>query len=569
MPTIRYCHLTAGFDPTVMQNRTTTISAWSNATTYALDAYANDGTPAPNLKLYKSLQANNLNHALSETDWWVLVADGSSTKPYQTATAASAGLTGGDEWRLAASPASTLVGNGTWTDGSTTVVVNANLTGIVLVNDFIHKNAQAIPGNREAPWHVAGITYGPTSTITLSRSYRGTTEIVPTYLLGISKVTTPSTSSQINSLSSNGTAVLPITGSGGWDLATETRSGVTWIAPGTFRNGYGLYDSGASYNNVSHIGVAGTRYGLFIGAYCVLSNCTAAGVNYTQFQIGGNRTRIVDCIAAGSYSTIYNSFTYYSSYSWCSFQGCQTISPGGTSFLVMGYSNTISDCKVYSDPSSSNHRAIYLYNTMNCRLSRIQVRGCSDIMYLRQGGRGNILSRLELIASPEVGSPTGNFVVVLDTATMGYDELPVLQCGKYRVDTGELMIFDFGSAENDATAYRGTSGSCWKFTPTDTTYYISSAGALKQWQTGGSDVTLYVWAKTDGTYNGTVTLSAWFEGTEIVAPVTQSLTSSYTRLSLTIPAASLPRAGFVELRVRGCKGASSGSFYLDDFGSAT
>src|SRR5512133_2817134 len=98
---IRYCDWTNGFDCVVKQDRTTAIAAWSAATTYANGQDAHDNAAYPNRKVYISIQAGNLNHALSDAAWWTLKADGSNTLPYQSITEASKGLTGGDEVRVA------------------------------------------------------------------------------------------------------------------------------------------------------------------------------------------------------------------------------------------------------------------------------------------------------------------------------------------------------------------------------------------------------------------------------------------------------------------------------------
>lgn len=53
------------------------LGVWSAATTYALDAVVSSGT-----SLYKSIQADNLNHAVTDAAWWTLV--GTTTPVYST-----------------------------------------------------------------------------------------------------------------------------------------------------------------------------------------------------------------------------------------------------------------------------------------------------------------------------------------------------------------------------------------------------------------------------------------------------------------------------------------------------
>jgi hypothetical protein len=61
-----------GVSAYVMRLTTETIANWSSGTTYALDAKAKDATSG---RAYKSLQADNTNHALTSATWWELLPE--------------------------------------------------------------------------------------------------------------------------------------------------------------------------------------------------------------------------------------------------------------------------------------------------------------------------------------------------------------------------------------------------------------------------------------------------------------------------------------------------------------
>jgi len=214
MANIRYAHWDDGLD-------FTGLSAWSSGTTYSADQKVHNNVAVPNRWVYKSKQNGNLNHALTDTDWWELVADGGASLPYKTITDASAGLTGGDEVRVAAIAADTAVSAAaSFTQNSTTLTITGDVTGIVSVNDFIGSDALGY-------WMVKTIAYvDPTTTITLDQAfdYDGTISNPYTITkLNPFNVGAPASSStaiqKINVTGTSPSAVLKI--SGGWDFTAE------------------------------------------------------------------------------------------------------------------------------------------------------------------------------------------------------------------------------------------------------------------------------------------------------------------------------------------------------------
>jgi hypothetical protein len=137
----------------------------------------------------------------------------------------------GDEWRIAKNAtADTTVGSlsMTFTVGSTTVTNPGNITGSFAVGDWIGKTTAVGDGGFETFYRINAISYSdPTTTITLSRPYYGTTATVASVVKKFyqtcsgNDVVYTSASVYLNNKS--------ITISGGWNLTgSPVQDGETW-----------------------------------------------------------------------------------------------------------------------------------------------------------------------------------------------------------------------------------------------------------------------------------------------------------------------------------------------------
>jgi len=143
--------------------------------------------------------------------------DGSAGNPYQTIDKASEGLTGGDEVRVAKSPNHTaLTGTLSFVEGSNAVVGSGtNFTGELAQYDFII--------GADGLWYMVN-TITDNTHLTLSRKYTNVDSADQT----IQKVGVTDVGSVRQTLivsGSSGTVHLVI--SGGWDLTSETQTGIT------------------------------------------------------------------------------------------------------------------------------------------------------------------------------------------------------------------------------------------------------------------------------------------------------------------------------------------------------
>ena len=147
--------------------------------------------------------------------------DGSAGNPYKTITTASTGLTGGDEVRVAKSPAPTaLTGTLGFTKEGTALVGTGTLfTAELVIGDFVK-------GGDDHWWEVVVITNDTTAT--LWKEYSGNTESgVSSFKLGITSTgEAPSSTTQVQVISAPGSSIISrLKISGGWDLAGPTQDG--------------------------------------------------------------------------------------------------------------------------------------------------------------------------------------------------------------------------------------------------------------------------------------------------------------------------------------------------------
>lgn len=221
-----YCDLVNGIDWYA-------LTAWSSATTYALDALVKTSasTTSANAQVYKSLQAGNINHAVTDGAWWTLVADGSAAKPFKTIDDSTRGLTGGDECRVAKSPAHTLL-----SDSYTFYYSGANAGKCIKTGSADTINVGDFIGDDTAFWRVRAISgtgpytlsFGSAATeYSWSTSTEADITLNPCYKAGF---VTPVAAQNIQSNGTSFVSNLNITA--GWDLTTisQTTSKRTYMA---------------------------------------------------------------------------------------------------------------------------------------------------------------------------------------------------------------------------------------------------------------------------------------------------------------------------------------------------
>ena len=220
--------------------------------------------------------------------------DGSMATPWRTLEKFSSTAATGSELRIAkdaTADTEVTTGDWTWTSGTTTVTVNADVTGSVAAGDWIGKGDGAgaktfgMDGNFETLYRVNSISYSAgsgTTTIGLHRQYYGTTETVG----GVWKkfyqtctgnnATYTSVSCYINAKN--------FTISGGWNFTNDTRDGITTFkGNGANRTStwYIFRFNGSCTVNISYINVLETAYFYFnVGNSGTVTSCTLSTYNH-------------------------------------------------------------------------------------------------------------------------------------------------------------------------------------------------------------------------------------------------------------------------------------------------
>jgi len=169
----------------------------------------------------------------------------------------TASLALGDEIRIAKSADPVLVGDATWTDGSTTVTLSETPTGLD-TTFLVSRTSAAYWG--EWPWHTVASVVG--TTVTLNRKYRGPSGTFALYKRLPIRPTPISEGTVYLGFGATGnTSVLyssdPGVGashwtlSGGWDTSSNTRTGQTFVDGQTKE---GVFFRVATYHlDISHL----------------------------------------------------------------------------------------------------------------------------------------------------------------------------------------------------------------------------------------------------------------------------------------------------------------------------
>jgi len=215
--------------------------------------------------------------------------NGSYGNPYKTITKASTSRTGGDEVRVAKSPAPTaLTGTIAFTKNNTAVTgTETKFSTELVIGDFIE-------GGDGNWWEV--ITIASDTSATLYKNYSGDTQSgVSSRKLGITDTGAAAASTtEVQKVSSSGKSSATLKISGGWDLATQTQDGQTYFRQmhGTFnyRYGYGLYMSGKSHTEIERLHFLRYNCGIYYYSNSNNNTCTSPTCNSSYYGIYFNNS---------------------------------------------------------------------------------------------------------------------------------------------------------------------------------------------------------------------------------------------------------------------------------------
>jgi hypothetical protein len=505
--------------------------------------------------------------------------DGSAGNPYKTITTASSGLSGGDEVRVAKSPAHTALSETlSWTDNSASVGTTGDLTGELSAGDMIGKNA-----DDGMWWEISAIN---STTITLTGVYSGTTETVTSYKLGFHDCGSPaSTNTQVQAISASGSSVsskLKI--SGGWDLTSQTVTGVSAFCctHSSNRYGYGLYGAVKDYVDIENLIFCRFYDNIYIGAgsdYLTLTSIVSCAPGRRAIDLSGNFGNIVSLKCCFGVTTSTNG---------CVFNG-QGLNIG--SLLVGSFSGSTSYHAI-----SSNCNDLFISGTLNCRnttnycftaygeliASEMVFANCGRVfgdLYSSYYAQTFSIGKLTVTGATlgvyfsryafiKIGSyvPSGNTAEWLFGSTyLAKCQQPIVAIQRWNDTEGDSrLIYYNGEVRRDTADAR--SGACVKAIPTSETYYIQISLGKYLITATGSDITLTIYAKDDAAFNGDVELMALVNGVVAVEWTAKTMATSYGAHTLTVPSASLVENEWIELiaRARG----TAGAVYFDDFSAS-
>jgi hypothetical protein len=566
---IRYCDWTNGQDCVVKTDRTTAISAWSSGTTYGLGDFAHDNVAYPNRKVYISLLAGNLNNALTDITWWALAADGSNTLPYQSITEASQGLTGGDEVRVAKSPANTaLTGTLGFTAGSTAVTGSGTaFTTELAIGDFVQ--------GADSQWYEIITITNDTAAVLYKKYPSSTTSGVSSYKLGVTDTGAAAASSTaIQTVSASGSSTssrLKI--SGGWDLSgTPAQTDETWFRQmhGTFNNryGYGLHASIKSYFELDKLNFLRYNYGLYIsgGTYNKVISAICLSNQYGSVSSTSPYLEVVATICnsndhTGMYITNLNYVRVGTVTANSNFQNglyITNIQNGNYDTIVASYNTAYG---IYIDSNSArnifgictvtaNNYGVHFKSQANLTTIIDLTASSSNVNALRAEANvtGNIIYKF---------TGTGN-IGLTQTNTI-VSPYPILSIQDNNGD-GSKNYFYGGETYSDTTDAR--SGTCLKYDPSSATAWMEHSFKMKV--ATGTAYTVGFYVKKDASFSGDIEAAIFNMGKEVVAYADKepSTDSSYEQKTISIDTDDIIAAGIAELRIR-VRG-TAGNCFIDD-----
>jgi len=494
--------------------------------------------------------------------------DGSAALPYKTINKATTGLSGGDEVRVKASSANTsLTGTLAFTDGSSSVTgsgtlftTEAGAGSYILGPDGMYYRVNSVSSNEA---------------LTLTWQYRGDTASgVSSEKLSFLSLAASTWNGTVNSSGSLGSNIL-ITG--GWDLATETKTGISALYDGTSDN----YGREAIYgSSKEHVKVEDFIFIYFGRQNSYAGTVTFSGADgiefdnvhlyYTRGQqygtgTGFNITYASDAVKPLIAEDIYFARPYrlYNSDtpSFNSFSYCRDAYIKNSRF-INGYSTNNSNAFI-----ASNCQGMVCENVAVKGNTQQGVVSLSNVTFVNSevsdngtyGIVGSAFDTFNLINTLVDGNTTADFNL---QSAYPYGKLnKVFSAQDYQQVSGDHRIyFQQGyTKRNTAVAY---SDQCLEFLPGNASLYISQSFFFPA--NSGTGYTLNFKTRNDSSFDGDISIGAKFNGVTITAfaDKTPSSDDTWEDKTVVIDSGDITADGIIELivKVRG----TTGSAFIDE-----
>lgn len=506
--------------------------------------------------------------------------DGSYGNPWKTIDKCTTTQSAGDECRGALTAITTLAGTLTFTNGSTSVTTSSDLTAVVAAGDVVGKNAAT-----EGWWKVASVASGA---ITLSYQYWGKTgsgSAVTGYKI------TPVSASEEYDVNSSGTLASPIKISGGWNLATQERTGLTSFSTYSAST-YGIDTNSKNNLEISHFVVSGVGYSSIVlksstnvyvhdffssdtsNAYghisletsydCILENCVLTGG--IAKGIDGNSGKVSNLTILSTY--LYSIGTGAGDY-------------GISLYIANGLRAKNLECyNTYSSPLSlfNSIFSVSFIEFSDCIFST--VRSAQPILPLTSTSYASLgpINFYNCVFD----ATGGTYAVYVLTGPMAYFKNCTYVTGSSGVfsiasasketsmalttncESGSdcIMYTGLGSIVHDSSA-AARSGKALKYLSTNSVsrYQIYKVGTVKI-TSAATDITLSAYIKDDAGFDGRVFFTVKKDGF-YVSRTEKTPTTSYVKESVVVPAASLTANQYLDLYVE--VSGTAGSLWVDDF----
>ena len=542
---IKYCDFTNGVDYDA-------LSAWVVSTAYSVNDMVKDGTAA-----YKCISG----HTSTADDepgvganwetYWSLEGDGSTSNPYKTITDASIGLAGGDEVRVAKSPADTaLTGtldftlHGTAVNGSGTA-----FTTELAIGDFVK-------GGDGQYYEIVVIT--DDTHATLYKAYPSATESgVTGYKLGVTSTgEAAEDTTVVQEVSTSGSSITSrLKISGGWDLSGPTQDGQSYFRQmhSTFANryGYGLYLPTISYVEIERCHFLRYNYGIRL--YTQSTNNLLTSLNclsnirgiYLYSNSNNNEITSPVCNANNWGLYIYDSSNNKVTNPICNSQ------TGDYHYGL--YIRENSNNNIITSPTCNhNNYGVYFYYSSDNYITNL-VANNNTYGIVCSGSSKNIINKYTYTGN---SSNSGYYY------NKHFGEYPYLKVMHYGYVDNNRCFFENGTTYKDTANARSTQ--CLGYIPTSAVYYISQSFFFR----ADSEVaqTLSTYIKKDSDFNGDVQAAIYFMGEKITGWTEWSTTTDYVQKSIAAAAGDITEDGVLELRIK-VRG-TAGNVYVDDLATS-
>lgn len=482
--------------------------------------------------------------------------DGTAGNPWKTIDKCTTGRSAGDECRGALTAITTLDGTLTFTDGSVTVSTSTDQSAVVAANDVISKQ-----GNGEAWWKVASVASGA---ITLSVAYYGNGTGSGDAVTGYKITPTTSTDGDIQSAGSAGSYIKI---SGGWNLGTETQTGVTAFLSS---EGSPLDWNARAYiwlDNFIILPGSNNCIDAIDGVFAKLTNIYCAGsTTYPSSQhinLSSNNAYL-DTIAmtgGAGYGLVVDNLAFIENlYGYSVGTGvgdygfylnedhaviAKTIRFAGSPRQVLAiFSSSMIFIESFYFQNSGAYPTALINDSNNVRFSN----------GIFTGGAASFDAIGENIVF--VNMPFDITTSFVGTASSIYPSISVCVTGSdcYLIDT-------FGKITHDSTA-AARSGKALKFTPTTAKSGIAYRVGTVKISSVATDITLNAYLKDDADFNGEVIWWVSRNGT-FVSKTDKTPTTSYVKESIVVAAADLVADEYLDLFVQAH--GTTGNVWIDDF----